>query len=78
MTKNMIIKHCTNCDATLAGNHFQDWLPILEAGTKIKIHDVVPYLDMEYIKTGLNCGNCLRYKIEGTVTMVVFKWDKVV
>ena len=78
MTKNMIIRHCNQCDATKEKNHFQEWLPILQAGTKVKISDIRPCLEMEYIRTGLNCATCLRYKILETVTMVVFKWDKVV
>ena len=74
ITKNMIIKHCANCDSTLAGNHFQEWLPILEAGSKIKITDSTPFLDLEYIQRGLNCGTCIRNEIKETVTMVVFRW----
>ena len=73
----MIIKHCINCDATAQGNHFQEWLPMLEAGSKVKIQDDARvFLDLEYVKTGLNCAVCLRNKNGETVTMVVFKWSK--
>ena len=76
ITKDMIIKHCINCDSTLAGNHFQEWLPILEAGSKAKLTDTKAYLDLEYIRRGLNCGSCVRNGIEETVTLVVFKWHE--
>ena len=76
ITKDMIIKHCINCDSTLAGNHFQDWLPILEAGSKAKLTDTKAYLDLEYIRRGLNCGICIRNGTKETVIMVVFKWQK--
>ena len=74
MTDKMIIRHCIKCDATPVGNHFQEWLPILEAGTKVKISDNQKHLDLEYIQKGLNCGTCMRNETGETVIMVVFKW----
>tara|TARA_Y100001951_G_C11128307_1_gene176771 strand:- start:10 stop:252 length:243 start_codon:yes stop_codon:yes gene_type:complete len=73
-TQNMIIRHCIRCDATLQGNHFQEWLVILKAGTKTKLHDTKPHLDMEYIQEGLRCETCHRQGIDDSVIMVVFKW----
>jgi len=71
----MIIKHCIRCDATTEGNHFQEWLPILQAGSKIKImDDDNVFLDLEYVKEGLSCGTCMKNEIGQTVIMVVFKW----
>ena len=75
-TKHMIIRHCIRCDATTQGNHFQEWLPILQAGTKIKLYDDKPYLDIEYVQEGLNCGTCIKNEVEQTVIMIVFKWQK--
>jgi len=76
ITTDMIIRHCANCDSTLAGNHFQEWLPILQAGTKVKLQDDKSYLDVEYVQKGLNCRTCIKNEVEQTVVMVVFKWQK--
>ena len=74
-TQNMIIKHCIRCDATLQGNHIQEWLSILKAGSKLQIQDKVPYLNMEYIQEGLRCETCHRQGIDNSIIMVVFKWS---
>ena len=72
--KTMIIRHCIKCDATMeGGNHFQEWLVILQAGSKVRVSEEVPHLDVEYVQEGLNCGTCLKNEIGETVTMVVFR-----
>ena len=73
-TQSMIIKHCIKCDATKDGNHFQEWLKILRAGSKVSIHDTQPHFDLEYIQEGLDCPTCRKNEIQETVIMVVFKW----
>ena len=73
-TKNMIIRHCIRCDTTSHKNHFQEWLLILQAGSKIKLSDDKPYLDIEHVQEGLNCKTCMTNEIGETVIMVVFKW----
>ena len=75
-TISMIIKHCIKCDATTeGGNHFQEWLTILKAGTVVKFTDDEPFLNLEYIQEGLHCPDCLKNEMGETVIMVVFKWQ---
>ena len=74
-TQNMIIRHCIRCDVTDMQNHFQEWLSILQAGTKVKLKGDKPYLDIEHVQEGLTCGTCIKNEIGQTVIMVVFKWS---
>ena len=74
MIQKMIIRHCIKCDATTEGNHFQEWLRLLQAGTKLTIGEVKRHLDIEYMQEGLNCGTCMKNEIGETVIMVVFQW----
>ena len=75
MTKSLTVLHCSSCDGFREVDNFMEWLPILEAGSKMEVSETQPYLELKSIQRELDCRNCLGMNIWGTVTMVVFSWN---
>ena len=68
--KTICIRHCTICDTLGKEDTFVEWLKILKAGTKLKVSDSVPYLDLKHIIPKLKCVECNSVSL----TQVIFEW----
>ena len=67
----IFIRHCSNCDtATKRLDMFLEWLKIIDAGSKVRVSDTRPYLDLKHISEPLNCTVCKRLAL----VQVIFDW----
>jgi hypothetical protein len=49
----------------------------LKVGRTISTNLKKRHLNLEYVKTNIDCSNCASNKTFGTITMAVFKWIKI-
>ena len=70
VSKTIFIKHCSICDTIGNEDAFLEWLKIIEAGTKVRISDTSPYLDLKHVTYNDLCIECTNTSI----TQVIFEW----
>ena len=49
---------------------FLEWLKIIEVGSRVKVSDTRPYLDLKHVSESLTCSTCKRVNL----TQVIFDW----
>jgi len=70
INKTIFIRHCSRCDTLDEEDTFLEWLKIIKAGTKVKILNEIPHLDLKHVLSELQCKTC-NYN---SVTQVIFEW----
>ena len=76
--KDVVVIHCCICDSYKEKeDQFPRWLSILKVGRTISTNLKKRNLNLEYVKTNIDCSNCASSKTFGTITMAVFKWIKI-
>ena len=68
--KTICVRHCSICDTYGNQDLFLEWLNIIEIGSRIKVSDKEPYLDLKHILKDLRCLACSN----GTMIQAVYEW----